>query len=410
MTISDERAHLAGIRVLDMSQFEAGAACTEALAWFGADVVKIENPKGGDPARRSFSRPGLEDSWYFLLFNANKRSLAIDVKSARGLQIVKDLAQQADVFVENFAPGVIERLGLGYEVLRECNPRLIYAQVKGFGPGSPNEQTPAFDMIAQATGGLYSITGAADGPPTRVGVTLGDTGTGMLLAVSVLAALYRRGQTGSGERLQVAMQDAMLQYMRVGFSAQALRGRPAPRVGNKLVSGANPPCGLYPCKPFGPNDYVCVYTSHNNPNHWRSLLTVIGRADLIGDPRYDTQAARVEREAEVDALLSAWSRQHDKFEAERQLGSAGIPAGAVRDTEELMNDPQFEGRGVMQAMQHPVNGTFKMPAWPVLHNGRPPGSVSPSPLLGEHGSKILRDWLGLKESDVSELKAGKVIM
>ena len=205
------------------------------------------------------------------------------------------------------------------------------------------------------------------------------------------------------------MQDAMLQYMRVGFSAQALRNIPAPRVGNKLVSGANPPCGLYPCKPFGPNDYVCIYTSHNNPGHWRSLLAVIGRSDLVGDARYDTQAARVEREAEVDELLSAWSRQHDKFEAERLLGSAGVPAGAVRDTQELMNDSHFEGRGVMQVMQHPKNGAFKMPAWPVLHDGRPPSTVSPSPLLGEQGSEILQDWLGLGDEDVSALREGRVI-
>jgi len=401
--IGMEGSHLAGIRVLDMSQYEAGAACTEVLAWFGAEVVKVENPKGGDPGRRSFGGTAENDSWYFLLLNANKRSIAIDAKTPEGLALVKNLAAQADVFIENFAPGVIERLGLGWEELHSINPRLIYAQVKGFGRGSANEKTPAFDMIAQATGGLTSITGFPDGPPVRPGMTLGDTGTGMLLAVSVLAALYRRVKSGVGEHLHVAMQDAMLHYNRVGFSAQALRGKAAMRAGNKLVSGANPPCGLYHCKPFGANDYICVYTSHNNPDHWRRLLEVVGRPDLIGDERYSTQAARVAREAEIDEIMSTWAATIDKFEAEKLLGSAGIPAGAVRDTQELLDDPNFEARGIMQWMQHPRKGAFKIPGWPVQHDGHT-AQVLPSPGLGEHSAQVLSDWLRLEDAEIDRLK------
>src|SRR5947209_753882 len=286
--------YLAGIRVLDFTQFEAGPACTEALAWLGAEVVKVENPNLGDPGRKSFRGAPGQDSWYFLLFNANKKSTTINLKSPRGLDLVKDMARRADVFVENFAPGAIERLGLGYDVVRELNPSIIYAQVKGFGSGSPHEKNLAFDMIAQATGGVMSITGERDGPPAKPGTTLGDTVTGRLLAVSILGALYRRKGTGQGERIEVAMQDAMLQYIRVALAAQATTGAPAQRNGAKILSGVNVPSGIYPCQPGGPNDYCYVYTSRANPAHWHALLKTIGRADLIGDPKFESIEARAE--------------------------------------------------------------------------------------------------------------------
>ena len=249
---------LAGVRVLDLTQFEAGPSCTEALAWLGAEVVKVENPKGGEAGRflsHGSSGQG-QDSWYFLLFNANKKSVTVNLKSERGLELVKSMAKRADVMVENFAPGAIERLGLGYEVVRAVNPSILYAQVKGFGTGGPYENNLAFDMIAQATGGVMSITGERDGPPLKPGVTLGDTGTGMLLAISILAALYRRRGTGQGERIEIAMQDAMLQYIRVALSTQATHGVAAQRNGAKVVLGFAVPSGIYPVKPGGLNDYV----------------------------------------------------------------------------------------------------------------------------------------------------------
>ena len=402
------QGYLSGVRVLDLTQFEAGPSCTEVLAWLGAEVVKVENPKGGDPGRTSFrGQPG-QDSWYFLLFNANKKSVTIDLKSPRGLALVKDMARRADVFVENFAPGAIERLGVGYPAIRELNPGIIYAQVKGFGSGSPFERGLAFDMIAQASGGVMSITGERDGPPAKPGPTLGDTGTGMLLAISILGALYRRQTTGKGERLELAMQDAMLQYIRVAFAAQATSGRPAQRNGAKILSGISAPSGVYPCKPGGPNDYVYVYTSRANPAHWRHLLEVIERADLIGDPRFETTQARAEHEAEVDALIAAWTRRHDKREAMRLLSAAGVPAGAVLDTMELQSDPDFQRRGIMQVMQHPSCGPFKMPAWPVRHDGEAL-PLAPAPLLGQHTGEILGDWLGLSATEVEELRADGAI-
>jgi len=403
---------LEGVRVLDLTQFEAGPSCTEALAWLGAQVVKVENPQGGEAGRyllgRSSDQTRNQDSWYFLLFNANKKSITVNLKSGRGLDLVKDMARRADIMVENFAPGAIERLGLGYEAVRAVNPGIIYAQVKGFGTGGPYEGNLAFDMIAQATGGVMSITGEPDGPPLKPGVTLGDTGTGMLLAISILGALYRRRATGEGERIEIAMQDAMLQYIRVALSTQATYGVPAKRNGSKVISGFAVPSGIYPCKPGGPNDYLYVYTSRTNPAHWRRLLEVIGRKELIGDARFDTAAARLEHEPEVDAMISAWTRQHDKREAMRILGNAGVPAGAIFDTMELTEDADFERRGIMQTMAHPTIGPFKMPGWPVRFGGRTP-EVRPAPLLGQHTSEVLGEWLGLDAQAIDQLTKESVI-
>jgi len=398
---------LAGVRVLDMTQFEAGPSCTETLAWLGAEVVKVENPKGGDPGRSLGGKPGQDDP-YFLNFNANKKSVSVNLKDPRGLQLVKDLAAKADVMVENFAPGAIERLGLGADVIRALNPSIIYCQVKGFGEGSPYEKNLAFDMIAQACSGIMSTTGERDGRPLKPGPSLGDTGTGMLLSVSILGALYRRKTTGQGDHLQVAMQDAMLHYMRIAFSYQARTGQAAPRAADSSVSGGNPPMGTFPSKGGGLNDYVYVYTSRANPEHWRRLLGVIGREDLIGDPRYDSPAARAERATEVNEMIATWTRRHTKHEAMEIIGAAGIPAGAVLDTLELTNDPTFEQRGIMQTIEHPVVGPFKMVAWPVRFSGSPP-PVEPAPLLGANNNDVLTNWLGLTEVQVNDLHGQSII-
>src|SRR5580692_1605949 len=383
---------LAGVRVLDLTQFEAGPSCTEAMAWLGAEVVKLENPGGGDPGRSINPKNKGEDAHYFLQYNANKKSVTVNLKSPRGLEIVKDLVKKADVFIENFAPGAVERLGLGADVVRAINPSIIYAQVKGFGAGSPFEKNLAFDMIAQACGGPMSITGEPDGPPLKPGPTIGDTGTGMLTCISILAALLRRTRTGQGEHIQIAMQDAMLQYTRGAFAATTTRGEPAKRAGSGSVMSRNPPMGLYPTKGGGPNDYVYVYTSRANPEHWRRLLGVIGREELIGDPRFETSDARIENEAEVNEMVAIWTRKHDKHEAMRIIGGAGIPAGAVLDTQELLNEPSFAERGIMQTVQHPGIGPYKMTTWPARFSGKPP-TLRPAPLLGANNEDVLASWL-----------------
>src|ERR1700758_5092500 len=360
---------LEGVRVVDFTQFEAGPSCTEALAWLGAEVVKIENPGRGDPGRRL--RPGQpdDDPWYFHQFNANKKSVTLNLKAPRALEIVKALLKKADITVENMAPGTIERLGLGYDVVRELNPGIVYCQVKGFGAGSPYEKNLAFDMIAQAAGGPTSVTGYGDRAPVKPGPSFGDTGTGMLMAISILAALRKRDRTGKGQRLQVAMQDAMVHYMRVPFSRTQLSGQAQIRGGSSRSSALLAPSALYPCKPSGPNDYVYIFTSRANPEHWTRLLKAIDREDLIGDARYDTGPARGERAAEVDELIAAWTRQHTKQEAMKIIGDAGVPAGAVFDTLELLNDPSLVERGIMQRIEHPTTGEVTMPAWPVRFDG-----------------------------------------
>ena len=398
---------LAGIKVLDLSQFEAGPSCTEALAWMGAEVVKVENPKLGDPGRAAVFGSPDKDSHYFLIFNANKRSMTIDLKTPEGKKLLMELAAKADVMVENFAPGAIERLGFGYDVVQKVNPRIVYAQVKGFGEGSPFENNLAFDMIAQACGGTMSITGDPDGPPAKPGPSLGDTGTGMLMALSIVSALYERQRTGKGRRLQVAMQDAMLHYIRIAFSTQARTGKPAQRAGARTLSGSQPPVGIYPCKGGGPNDYCYIYTSRGNPEHWKRLAALIGRPDLADHPDFATIDARVAREAQVDALIAAWTRQHSKHEVMRMVGAAGVPAGAVLDSMELTNDQTFDERAIMQTMQHRKVGPFKMPTWPVRFDGRP-AKVEPSPILGENTAEVLKSWLGKSDRDVAALKEKKV--
>lgn len=399
---------LSGVRIVDFTQFEAGPSCTEALAWLGAEVVKIENPQLGDPGRRR--QPGKPDNdpYYFHVFNANKKSIAVNLKSSRGLALVKDLLRKADVAVENFAPGTIERLGLGYDVVREVNPSIIYASVQGFGEGSPYEKNLAFDMIAQACGGTFSVTGDPNGPPTRPGISLGDTGTGMTMAITIASALFKRQIDRKGRRLQVAMQDAILHYMRINFATQGLTGRPAERGGSKVPGVNNAPMGLYPCKPGGPNDYVYIMTSRANPGHWDRLLKLVGREDLIGDKRYATPSDRVEREAEVDEVIAAWTRLHTKHEAMDAVGAAGIPAGAVLDTMELQNDASFERRGIMQTIHHPTHGDFKMPTWPVRVNGKPP-RLETSPVLGQHTGEVLRSWLGMAPGEVDGLRSEGVV-
>lgn len=400
---------LQGLKILDLTQFEAGPSCTEALGWMGADVVKVENPGSGDPGRATGRTSPDKDATYFLQYNANKRSVALNLKDPKGLEIVKNLAKNADVMIENFAPGAIERLGLGYDVIKAINPAIIYCQIKGFGTGSPYEKGLAFDMIAQACGGLMSITGEEDGPPCKPGATIGDTGTGMLMAISILGAYVRRLRTGQGEHLQVAMQDSILHYIRNAFCyMERTDMKPAPRAGAKTVGGGYPPIGVYPTKGGGPNDYVYIFASHTNPEHWTRLLKVMGRDELIGDKRYDTAAARIENRAEVDAIVTAWTQKHDKHTAARLVSDASIPAGPVLDTRELYDDKTLRDRKIRQTMRHPAVGDYVMSGWPVRFGGETP-AVKPAPLLGQHSADVLADWLHMDQNAIGALKSAKVI-
>ena len=400
---SNGETALAGVKVLDLTQFEAGTSATETLAWLGADVIKVENPEGGEQGRyASRDRPDA-DSYYFLLLNANKRSITCNLKSERGKALLRAMIPQADVFIENFAPGVIERLGFGYDEVSRINPRIVYATIKGFGPGSRYERFLSFDMIAQATGGIMSITGEPDGRPIKPGTTVGDTGTGLHCAIGILAALYQRDRTGEGQLVQVAMQDAMTNYCRIAYATQARDNAPCPRTGNQVVLGTTAPSDTYRCKGDGPNDYVYIYSSRAGNAQWERLLKVIGREDLLGDPRFATPQARADHVREVDALVQAWCRDKGKYEVMETLGRAGVPAGAVMDTMELSEDPNLRAREIFVTVDHPVRGAFTMPGWPVkLSRSHVP--VTPAPLLGADNEAVYGSWLGYTREQLADLK------
>jgi len=405
--VSQDLNFLQGVKVVDFTQFEAGTTSTEVLAWFGAEVVKIENPGRGDPGRRLGPGKPDDDPWYFHQFNVNKKSLTINLKSPKGLDLVKEMLKKADVTVENMAPGTIERLGLDYEAVKKINPGIIYCQIKGFGSGSPHEKGLAFDMIAQAAGGPISVTGEPDRPPVKPGLSFGDTGTGMLMAATILGALHERNRTGQGRRLQLAMQDAMIHYMRTCFATMARTGKPARRNGAKSGGGNNAPSGLYPAKGGGPNDYVYLTTSRANPEHWSRLMKLIGREELIEDPRFANGNVRVKNEKELDGIIGEWTRQHDKRDAMEKLIAVGVPSGAVFDTMELINEPTFEERGIFQTVHH-HNGDYKMASWPVRIDGKTV-RLKGSPKLGGDSAEVLHSWLGIAAGEIGGLRRDGVI-
>jgi formyl-CoA transferase len=402
------RGALDGVRVVDLTQFEAGTSCTQTLAWLGAEVIKVEERTKGEQGRHASSDRTDADSYYFMLLNANKRSVTADLKSEKGKALLRELIRKADVFVENFAPGVIERLGFGYDTVRALNPRIIYAQIKGFAPDGPYGKFLAFDMIAQATGGAMSITGEPDGRPIKPGLTIGDTGTGLHCAIGILAALYQRQFTGEGQHIELAMQECVINYARISYASQSLWGKPAPRAGNQSILGTNSPSEIYPCKGGGPNDYCYIYTSRATDQHWNRLLKLIGREELIGDPRYADARSRYQHRAEVDAMIAKWTRNYDKRTVMTTLGAAGVPAGAVFDTMELSDDPHLRRRGAFVTVKHPVRGDFLMPGWPV-HMSASHVPIEAAPLLGADNNAVYGGLLGLSGDEIEALKREKAI-
>jgi formyl-CoA transferase len=403
-----EATALHGIRVIDVTQFEAGPSCTETLAWLGADVIKIEPPGRGEQGRAaSTDRPGL-DSHYFLLLNANKRSVTLDLRSAEGAAMFRRLLSEADVMIENLGPGSIERLGFGYEAVHALNPRLVYAQVKGFPPDGRYGEFLSFDPIGQAVGGALSLTGTPDGVPLKPGPTIADTGTGLHCAIGILAALYQRERTGAGQRVEVTMQEAIVNYCRISYSRQALTGEAAERFGNGSQLGMSAPSDVFPCRPGGPNDYVFIYTNRASNEQWERLLDVIGRPELRSDPRFASPLDRARHSSELGEAIAAWTCGRDKREAMEVLGRAGVPAGAVFDTLELSEDPDLRRRGMFVTVQHPERGDFTMPGWPVHMSGSHV-PVTAAPLLGQHNREVYGGLLGLDDAELAALEGKGVI-
>ncbi len=394
---------LDGIVVLDLTQYEAGPSCAQMLAWLGADVIKIE-PPGGEPGRRALSERPDQDAFFFLLLNANKKSVTLDLKSAEGRALLTRMVERADVLVENFGPGSMERLGFGYEDLRRLNPRIIAASVKGFGSSGPYADYKSFEMIAQAMGGAMSVTGAADGPPVRVEAGLGDTGAGLHLAIGILAAIVQRQTTGIGQRVEVAQQDAVLNLVRIHLREQYVTGKPVPRRGNRSPGAS--PSNMYRCRPFGPNDYVFIHCA--TLEMWRTLSKILGRPELGDDPKLADRMGRVARNDELDALVEAWTEKRTKHEAMETLAGAGIPCGAVLDSGEVLTDPSLVERGMVVELDHPTRGRFLMPGNPVRLSDSPT-DVKRAPLLGEHNAEVLGRWLGCGADELTALARKRVI-
>jgi formyl-CoA transferase len=406
---------LQGVRILDMTHVQSGPSCTQILGFLGADVIKLEPPRGDITRGQLRDIPGV-DSLYFTMLNCNKRSITLNMKAERGKEIFTALLKTSDILVENFGPGVLDRLGFPWETIQALNPRVIYASIKGFGLFGPSSGLKAYESIAQAMGGSMSTTGFEDGPPLCTGAQIGDTGSGIHAVAAILAALYQRTHSGRGQRVEVAMQDSVLNLVRVKLrDHQRLQrgpleeyptktfGKAVPRSGN--ASGGGHPGTALRCKPGGPNDYIYVVFQ---PQIWEPLLRTIEQEDLIGDPRFSTPAARLERLEEVYTLIEAWTMQYTKFEVMEKLNAIDVPCGPVLDTADLVEDAHLKARQMIVEVPHPQRGTFTTVGCP-LKLSDSPVDIAPSPLLGEHTEDILREVMGYDKDEVEKLRQEGVV-
>ncbi len=404
---------LDGVRVLDMTHVQSGPSCTQILAWLGADVIKLEAPTG-DITRQQLRDVPDVDSLYFTMLNCNKRSITLNMKSERGKEIFIDLVKNSDVLVENFAPGAIDRMGFTWERLQEINPELVFASIKGFGPGR-YENFKAYEVVAQAMGGAMSTTGFEDGPPTATGAQIGDSGTGIHLVAGILAALYQRTHTGKGQRVSVAMQEAVLNLTRVKLRDQQrlahgpLKEYPndnfsseVPRSGN--ASGGGQPGWAVRTAPGGPNDYIYVIVQ---PPGWAPIANLIGKPELAEDPDWATPASRLDKLDKMFALIEQWTEQHTKFEVMDKLNALNVPCGPIMSTRELIEDETLAELGAVVEVEHPQRGSFKTVGCPIKLSDSPV-DIETSPGLGEHNS-VVYGSLGIDTAELSELKAAGVV-
>lgn len=391
---------LDGMRVLDMTQYEAGTSCTQWLAWLGADVVKIESPSG-DPGRGVAT--GTDPTQYFLNYNGNKRGMVINLKHPRGREVLLDLAGRFDVFVENYGPGVIEAFDLGYEVLRQRNPGLIYGRIKGFGLSGPYAGYNSYDWVAQAAAGTFSVTGSPDGPPMHPGPTFGDSGAGMQMALGITAAYVQRLRTGQGQLIEVSMQEAVTAFTRT-LGLRTWAKEPAPRQG---IDQGNPPTSTYPCKGGGPNDWAFIMVT--TTQMWDALCGATGHPEWCLDPRFVTAEARAAHRAELYEGIATWTCERTKFEVMGVLGPAGVPCSAVYDTVDVFNDPHLRARGFIQTIEHPSAGAVTLLGNPLRMSGSHV-PLRPAPALGGDTLQVLRDDLDLDEAAIDDLCASGAVV
>ena len=398
---------LEGIRVIDFTHDQAGPSCTQMLAWLGADVIKIERPPHGDRARRlwNMDNPNL-DSFFFLLLNSNKRSTVINLRTEEGKEIACRLIKNADIVAENLGPGVMERLGLGWEAVNKLNPRVVYASVKGFGSYGPYSGFKCFEPVAQATSGAMSVTGEAGGPPLVNGANIGDSGTGMHLTIAILAALVQRGQTGRGQLVEVAMQEAVLNLTRVKYTGTLATGKPLERTGNRSPTGGW--SDLLRCAGGGVDDYVYITIPPDNPEMFEAMTEVMERPELRSDERFATPPARAKNGAALTAEIERWTGTREKREVMKAFARRGIVCGAVLNTAEVLADPHLRERETIFDLEHPTRGRFSVIGCPVRLSDSP---VAPrrAPLKGEHTEEVLKGLGGYSDSEIQNLREKRVI-
>ena len=411
---------LDGVRILDFTHVQSGPTCTQLLAWLGADVIKVERAGEGDVTRGQLRDIPGADSLYFTMLNGNKRSITVDAKNPKGRQILEGLVKTCDVLVENFAPGALDRMGFTWERINALNPRMIVASVKGFGPG-PYEDCKVYENIAQCAGGAASTTGFDDGPPLVTGAQIGDSGTGLHLALGIVAALYQRNTTGRGQRVLAAMQDGVLNLCRVKLRDQQRLARThvmeeypqypnghfgdaVPRAGN--ASGGGQPGWILKCKGWetDPNAYIYFITQ---APVWDAICKVTGHEAWLTDPRYATPKARLPHLMEIFNGIEDWTKTKTKFEAMDILNQHDIPCGPILSMKEIAEDESLRKTGTVVEVEHPTRGTYLTVGNPIKMSDSP-SEVKRSPLLGEHTDAILAE-LGYGAEQIAGLRAEKVI-
>jgi formyl-CoA transferase len=412
---------LKGIKVLDFTHVQSGPTCTQLLARLGADVIKVERPGVGDATRGQLRDVPNADSLYFTMLNHNKRSLTLDSKNAKGKEVLEKLVKTCDILVENFAPGALDRMGLTWERIQELNPRMIYASVKGFGPG-PYEECKVYENVAQCAGGSASTTGFLDGPPTVTGAQIGDSGTGLHLAFGILAALYQRTHSGKGQRVLAAMQDGVLNLCRVKLRDQQRLahgplkeysqfgqgipfGDATPRAGND--SGGGQPGKILKCKGWetDPNAYTYFITQ---AAVWEKVCDLIGEPGWKTDPAYATPPARLDKLDAIFDRIEQWTMTKTKFEVMNLCNPLDIPVGPILSMKEIAEDMSLRETGTVVEVDHPERGKYLTVGMPVKLSDSP-AEVKRSPLLGEHNEEILAEVLGYSADDIEAIRASGAI-
>jgi formyl-CoA transferase len=412
---------LTGIKVIDFTGVQAGPACTQLLAWYGADVLKVERTTGGDVTRHQLQDIPDVDALYFTMLNSNKRSLAIDTKTPEGLAVMEQLIRRSDVLVENFAPGAMDRMGLSWEHIHEINPRLIYGSVKGFNDESRWRDLKVYENVAQAAGGAASTTGFWDGPPTISAAALGDSNTGMHLAIGILTALIGRGQTGRGQKVSVSMQDAVLNLCRVKLRDQGRLERVGyleeypqypngtftdvvPRGGN--AGGGGQPGWILKCKGWqdDPNAYIYFTIQEQN---WARTCEAIGKPEWATDPAYSTAKARQPHIFDIFADIEKWLADKTKYEAVDILRTYEVPCAPVLSMKEIAHDPALRQSGTVVEVDHKERGTYLTVGSPIKFSDFKP-TITGAPLLGEHTDEVLTE-LGYDADQVAGMHSKKVV-